>query len=474
MKTLLLETEIAALRRGVDEIADQLCWTVDGRFDFQVKTDVTHPGVQKLGMLVNFLLDNVRRTLMQLSELNGDLDQKVRERTAELQHARESAEEANQAKSQFLANMSHELRTPLNAVLGYTEILQEECSDRNQEDLLPDLDKIHRSGKHLLNLINEILDLAKIESGRVDLHIERIGVAELLDEVADTIRPAAESNGNRVEVTVDSTCPPTVATDQKRLRQCLLNLLGNAAKFTRGGRIEIHASANTDHLSLSISDTGIGISGEQQQRIFEAFAQADSSTARKFGGTGLGLAITQKLAHLMGGNVTVESEPGKGSTFTLTIGNVLLAEAPPPVVPAIVNAIPRNISRNAGRPALVVIDDDPAFHDLVSRQYQREDILVYAAYNGDSGVALVQALRPSAVILDIALPDMTGFEVLRRLKGNARTEHIPVLVASVIDEPTEALTLGALDFIAKPAGAARLREFARRANLLSDHAGVAA
>jgi len=287
------------------------------------------------------------------------------------------------------------------------------------------------------------------------------------------VRPTAAANRNQVSVSISPTCPATLTTDQKHLRQCLLNLLGNAVKFTRDGQIDMHASATDTQILFAVRDTGIGIPEEQQQRIFEAFAQADPSTARKFGGTGLGLTITQKLANLMGGKVTVISAPGKGSTFTLAISGALKADIPAPL-PAPISPLPRKPVCGAGQPALVVIDDDPAFHDLVSREYQREGIPVYAAYNGQSGIALVQAVRPGAVILDIALPDMTGFEVLRRLKGNSHTQIIPVLVASVIDEPTEALALGALDFIAKPAGAARLREFAHRAGVLGAPAEVAA
>jgi signal transduction histidine kinase len=250
-------------------------------------------------------------------------------RATRLRIAREAAEEADRTKSQFLATMSHELRTPLNAIIGYSEMLQEEARDRGQEDFVPDLEKIHASARHLLALINDILDLSKIEAGKMDLHLETFDLPGLVQDVAGTVLPLVQKNGNTLQVQCAADLGRMHA-DITRVRQCLFNLLGNACKFTQQGtitlQVERHQAAGRDWMRFRVSDTGIGMTPEQMQKLFQAFSQADSSTTRKYGGTGLGLAITQKLCRRMGGDVSVESEVGKGSTFTLTI--------PAEVVPA--------------------------------------------------------------------------------------------------------------------------------------------
>jgi len=250
----------------------------------------------------------------------------------ELLQARKDAEAANSAKSQFLANMSHELRTPLNAIIGYSEMLQEEVADLGQTTLVPDLGKIHTAGRHLLALINDVLDLSKIEAGKMELLLEDFDVQAMVEEVATTVRPLIDKNSNRLEVH----CPPEVGGmrgDLTKVRQMLLNLLSNASKFTSDGRIDLEVARERDHgeeeVVFRVRDTGIGMTPEQQQRVFEAFSQAEASTSRKFGGTGLGLAISKRFCEMMGGGIELESEPGKGSTFTIRLPTVAVAAAEP-------------------------------------------------------------------------------------------------------------------------------------------------
>jgi signal transduction histidine kinase/DNA-binding response OmpR family regulator len=368
---------------------------------------------------------------------------------AELTRAREAAETANRVKSEFLANMSHELRTPLNAVIGYSQMLQEEAKDTGQEDFLPDLAKIENAGKHLLGLINDVLDLSKIEAGRMTMYFEDVNIAGMIAEVRGIIEPLAAKNGNRFVVD----CPASIGamhTDVTKLKQNLLNLLSNASKFTTKGTIELAVSRGgsgaAETVSFRVTDTGIGMTPEQLGKLFQAFGQADSSTSRKFGGTGLGLAITKHFARMLGGDVEVTSEAGKGSVFTLTLP-ARAAEAAPAATP---EAKPAVSGDAEGAQTILVVDDDEAVHDLVGSMLGREGYRVLHARSGDEALAITRRERPDAITLDVMMPQMDGWSVLTSLKADPALSHIPVIMLTMLHEQAIALSLGASGYITKP------------------------
>lgn len=284
---------------------------------------------KKMEQLDKLALTNEQVNIKLYNELN-ELSQRLELRTTELALAKQAAEQANRAKSSFLANMSHELRTPMNAIIGYCEMLQEEAEDQGQAQYLADLGKIRSAAKHLLSLINDILDLSKIEAGKMTLYVETFEVTSLLDEVVSTIRPLVDKNGNRFELRAAGELG-SMRADVTKIRQALYNLLSNASKFTKAGQIALEVARGPRpgggaQLTFRVSDTGIGMTPEQLGRLFEAFSQADASTTRKYGGTGLGLVISRRFCRMMGGEITVESQPNQGSTFIMT----LPAEVPEP------------------------------------------------------------------------------------------------------------------------------------------------
>lgn len=378
-----------------------------------------------------------------LQQLNNHLEELVRQRTAEVAAARDEAVRASQAKSDFLASMSHELRTPLNAIIGYSEILLEESGDLVRPELRPDLEKIRGAGKHLLGLINDILDLSKIEAGKMDLFLEEIDVAGLLADVSATVPPLMAKNGNLFEVRGNPDLG-TARSDQTKVRQILLNLLSNAAKFTKQGRIILSAKRLTggrgDYLEFEVSDTGIGMTPEQMAKLYSAFSQADASTTRNYGGTGLGLAITKHFCLMLGGDVKVQSEPGVGSTFVVTLPAVcpIAGETPSP----------ERAEGTAG--TVLVIDDERTTHDLLERELGVRGYRVVHAGGGREGLHLAREVRPDAITLDIIMPEFDGWAVLRELKADAELRSIPVVLVTILGDREMGYALGAADYLTKP------------------------
>ena len=377
---------------------------------------------------------------------------------------------ASRHKSEFLANMSHELRTPLNAIIGIAEMLREDAEDEGQDALVEPLQRIHRAGDHLLHLINEILDLSKIEAGKLDLHLEDIGLAGAIQDVAATAEPLAARNGNRLIVD----CPEAIGSirsDAMRLRQIVLNLLSNACKFTEQGEVRLGVRRDPAWVGISIADTGIGMTPEQVGRLFQEFSQADSSTTRRYGGTGLGLAISRKLARMMGGDIEVESAPGVGTTFTVRLpAEPAAAVSAPPGEPE--ERLPSVLARaNLGTgdaATVLVVDDEETVRDLMRRFLAREGFDVVTASDGEEGLRLAHQLHPALITLDVLMPGMDGWSVLQALKADPALAPIPVVMLSILDEQNRGYALGAADYLTKPIQRDRLRA------LLARHRGHAA
>jgi signal transduction histidine kinase/DNA-binding response OmpR family regulator/HAMP domain-containing protein len=376
----------------------------------------------------------------------------------EIEEQRRQLEIASRHKSQFLANMSHELRTPMNAIIGVGEMLLEDARDLERADEIEPLERILRAARHLLALINDILDLSKIEAGKMDLHLEWIPVAALVADVVETVRPMAEANGNRLDVQCAGDCA-TMRADPTRVRQALLNLASNAAKFTSQGVVTVAASRvpedGGDVIVLRVSDSGIGMTPEQVGRLFQDFTQADASTTRRYGGTGLGLAISRRFCRMMGGDITVASEPGRGSTFTIRLPAVVDPRSPDLLAqPAAGAAGPA--AADGGGHAILVIDDDATVRDLMTRYLERERFTVVTAANGIEGLARARELHPAAITLDIMMPDLDGWAVLAALKGDPALADIPVVLVTIVDEKQRGYALGAVEYLVKPIDRERL------------------
>jgi signal transduction histidine kinase/DNA-binding response OmpR family regulator len=404
-----------------------------------------------------------------LRQTNEQLEQKVAERTAALEQAVTAAKDANQAKSSFLAKMSHELRTPMNAIIGYSEMLAEDATDRGDTRTADDLHKILSAARHLLGLINDVLDLSKIEAGKMQLYLETFDLQTLVTEVASTIAPLVEKRKNTLAVT----CSPAIGSmygDATKIRQTLLNLLSNASKFTENGRIELRidreVSDNQVWVVMQVTDTGIGMDEEQLGKLFRAFTQADASTSSKFGGTGLGLAISKQFAEMMGGEIAVKSAPGAGSTFTVRVpARVKPARSPYAIVEKESQPAP------APKGRILVIDDDEAVHAVLTNMLTREGYSTRDARNGKEGLRLAREYRPDVVILDILMPEMDGWAVLSQLKATPGCADIPIILLTMLDNKEMGFALGAADYLTKPIEAPKLLPILER-HVAAKHHGI--
>ena len=411
------------------------------------------------------ILDN-EATVSSLARVNASLTEretKLASAIGEAEAAREAAEAANRAKSAFLANMSHELRTPLSAVIGYSEMMEEEVADLGEKGLMKDLGKIKSNAKHLLSLINDVLDLSKIEANRMDTFAEDVDVATLLREVEATVGTLAHQKGNDLVVEAEGNVG-VMRTDVVKLRQCLFNLLSNASKFTQDGRISLTARREGEDdqakLVFAVADSGIGMTDEQVLRLFQRFSQADETTTRKFGGTGLGLAITRAFSRLLGGDIAVSSEHGRGTTFTLTLPAVMPERHPEEDQERDEPSLA--VEGEEQRQTVLVIDDDPAQRDLMVRFLERQNFDVRTASNGPSGLDIARKVKPRAITLDVMMPHVDGWAVLTELKADPELAKIPVVMVTFTNDKTLSAALGAADHVDKPVQWDRLKTVMER------------
>ncbi len=390
----------------------------------------------------------------------ADITERKKQELA-LRKAMEDAESANKVKSSFLANMSHELRTPLNAIIGYSELLAEDAQDRGDTAALGDLEKISAAGKHLLGLINEILDLSKIEAGKMEVYLERVDLQKATADVKTIVDPMIAKNGNRLVIE----CPAEIGslkTDITKIKQCLINLLSNAAKFTKQGTILLRLSRDTDdhgveHVRFDVGDSGIGMTPEQLGRLFQAFTQADSSTTRNFGGTGLGLTITRHFVTMLGGTIDVVSEPGKGTTFSIVLPDREGGEAT--TVADDLGLAPEGVASSI---TVLIVDDDPAVHDVLSATLGREGYVLLHARDGAEALAIMRKTPPDIVTLDVQMPKIDGWSVLGIMKSEPALEQIPVIMLTIVDDRNLGFSLGASEFMTKPIDRNRLTALLRK------------
>jgi signal transduction histidine kinase/ActR/RegA family two-component response regulator len=417
----------------------------------------------------NTMLSEIQHRDKALQRANTDLKTRTQELEDEIIHrkhmqeellkAKDTAEEASHAKSAFLANMSHELRTPLNAIIGYSEILEEETRDSGPPENVRDLRRIQAAGKHLLSLINDVLDLSKIEAGKMTLHPEIFAVGPMIEEMITTLQPAAERNSNQLVLRMADDLG-SMHADITKVRQILFNLLSNACKFTEHGTVTLDVARRQgieDRLVFRVSDTGIGMTLQQQRNLFQYFTQADSSTARKYGGTGLGLAISQRFTHMMRGEIHVTSTSGEGSVFTLELpAKVALEPAESAQAPGRQVAATEVAPPGGDATTVLVIDDDPMVRDLMTRFLGKMGHIAVPAPSGPEGLRLARELRPGIITLDVVMPDMSGWDVLDELKADPELASIPVIMVTIVDHEALGLARGASNYLMKPIDRDRL------------------
>lgn len=442
----LRAADLQVMQSGRELVVEEEMQTLEGRRTLLSRKVPLYDAAGKLSGILGISLDITERKLTE----------------AEFQRAKEAAEAANRAKSAFLANMSHELRTPLNAIIGYSEMLLEDANEANQTRIASDLSRINQAGHHLLVLIDDILDLSKIEAGKIDIYLETFEISILMQEIAITIQPLVEKNTNHLTLLYNESTLGIMHADMTWVRQILFNLLNNAAKFTKAGSLILSATRQTDPLGdwicFQVSDTGIGIAAEQMEKLFEAFSQGDISTTRQYGGSGLGLTISRRLCQMMGGNISLTSEVGKGTTFTVYLPAVVQERQR-------LEHTPLSVSQSSAPPPganiVLVIDDDLSARHEIARTLSTESCWTFYASNGEEGLQAAKELQPDVIILDVVLPDADGWSVLLQLKADPETTNIPVIMVSVENKKLT-LALGASDYLMKPIEHERLISLVRQ------------
>ena len=427
-----------------------------------VETVMIYATVPALLAFVAAYMDILNRNFAAVLKTSDIARAKLQRSNASLAKASEAAEAANAAKSVFLANMSHELRTPLNAIIGYSEMLLEDAEDAGDELMMTDLGKINGAGRHLVALISDILDISKIEAGKIELHLEPFAIDTMLAEIRSTAQPLADQRQNQLVIEAEGLAGGQMHADFTKVKQIILNLVSNACKFTEAGtvtlRVRSESVATVEWMEFEVEDTGIGMSPEQVAKVFEAFTQADASTTKNYGGTGLGLTISKRFCELMGGDISVSSELGVGSCFRVRVPRyVLLSQAE--AVGGGSGILPTN---PGGSEVVLAIDDDPSALEVLTGALDRHGIITLTARTGAEGLAIARKIRPAVVLLDLRMPEMDGWEVLGALKQDPELADTPVVMVSGVDDEGQARRLGAQAYLAKPVDSERLVRVVRR------------
>jgi len=446
-----IREEQAKRRHERDEVIIEKMTALADQLDGSARTLILND-IKKM----NELADNADRNsseeasvelmLVAFSRMSDEVNGLIDARTSEMETARDEARDASDQKTKFFANMSHELRTPLNAILGYGEMLYEDCEDLGYDDLLPDLKKITSSGSHLLSLINNILDLSKIEAGKMELFVTSFEIENMVQTIKDVSEPLAAKNDNGFVINLDGAMG-SMSQDETKLRQCLTNFLSNGFKFTKNGTVTLDVKAkmvgDVEFIDFAVIDTGAGMSPEGVAKVFEEYTQAERSTSANYGGTGLGLPISKKFAEMMGGDVIVTSEEGVGSVFTMSVPRECPEYNEDEVEGNVINLDEQDN-------LVVLVDDDVAMHDLIKRTISKLNLTLLGATNSEKGMELIREVKPKLILLDVLMPGRDGWSLLKECKTDKDLKDIPVIMISQLNQSNLASSLGANDYLTKP------------------------
>ena len=446
-----IREEQAKRRHERDEVIIEKMTALADQLDGSARTLILND-IKKM----NELADNADRNsseeasvelmLVAFSRMSDEVNGLIDARTSEMETARDEARDASDQKTKFFANMSHELRTPLNAILGYGEMLYEDCEDLGYDDLLPDLKKITSSGTHLLSLINNILDLSKIEAGKMELFVTSFEIENMVQTIKDVSEPLAAKNDNGFVINLEGALG-SMSQDETKLRQCLTNFLSNGFKFTKNGTVTLDVKArmegDEEFVDFAVIDTGAGMSPEGVAKVFEEYTQAERSTSANYGGTGLGLPISKKFAEMMGGDVIVTSEEGVGSVFTMSVPRECPEYNEDEVEGNVINLDDQDN-------LVVLVDDDVAMHDLIKRTISKLNLTLLGATNSEKGMELIREVKPKLILLDVLMPGRDGWSLLKECKTDKDLKDIPVIMISQLNQSNLASSLGANDYLTKP------------------------